>query len=1122
MSKFAKKSPPAQSYRDQLDAFKEEVRERYPIDRAVEDLAGVRFVQRAGSTSRMACCPFHQEKSPSFSVNPQAGYYYCFGSGCGAKGDLFRFIMDHENVSFMEAMQIAGRNAGVAFPTPDGKTFQAGPKISGPRKKPAPERDRRTHPGDMPSHGLVPVPEGLRVPRAGVWASAWHEGNTNTEPRVRHYKPSMVHEYRNGAGQLLMSVLRVEMRNKTRTNGKPMKFFMPFRLAELPDAADDEVVVNPESRMGWLIRSVPQGHLRPVYGMEMIPEWRDAGGRKILIVEGEKTADAARRLLSGTPDRSSWIVFSPLGGGNSALHADWSDLVATCPEIEGEIEVLVWPDADAPTIMRKTGEAVDRQKAYATDIVNGLGYALNRAGVDLDRVRFSRIKPMENVESGWDLADAEQESWSGDDLLKSLEADRLPVDLDPDFVRSERPAREEADAPYPFEHDDSSVDVDAYDALITEIGEPQEENEMSQVTKADQTDTDGLPEVEETFTAPEDAGPDPVRGGEAAVRDVPDEDILEADADAEDLVFDAQVVRILENRHFRCLGFLNGHSYFMSLKSYQVFELSPSQMKTVYLLHLAPGKFWSEYFPGPADRNGVIKTDWEAVVDALIRATNQTGQYDPCAQVGQGTWMDGDRIVFNSGRDLWVEGLGVRKLHQFSGEKNYVVGKPCGMPDFDNPFPADAPEIWGLLDIIRAIHWAPEGRKVSIMNMFGWLAIGPICGVLPWRPHLYLSGERGVGKSWIINNIINPIFKDYGENVKADSTESGLRNLLNGRAFPLIFDEAEGETVEDRQRMAKIIRLARHSATPGNSYVAQGISGGGGQRQYAIASTFLMCSITPQLTASADFTRFGRAHVMGGLSHYDFVELLKGPAARLLDKTFSSRFMARMIMRAKDMDAVSDKMQEGLSSYNIEQRLIDVYGTYLAGAWLLLRDDVPESGVAAMQWVRKTFDMVDDLMSQVREISEDKDHVRLFRTLLSADRRVESMSIGTRTYTVGELIETILGRYAYEDAIPTSEAVRALAKIGIRLGRGSEIVDDKGGADCLFIHRNSTHIEQILDKTPYAKSYVDVMTQAKGVRKDQKMVRFDGTSSRIVVVPLANLSLGEDVTNGRTEPARDE
>jgi putative DNA primase/helicase len=1114
MSKTVRKNEAGLNYLDQIQAFKDEVRVRYPIDRAIEDIAGVRFVQRAGSTGRMACCPFHQEKSPSFSVNVQAGYYYCFGSGCGAKGDLFRFIMDHENVSFMEALQIAGRNAGVPFPTPDGKAPRSVPDAKLRPKRPAMATDRRLHPADLAPHGLIPVPERVRRPRPDAWASGWHEGNVNIPARLRSYRPRMVHEYRNIAGELLLSILRVELSQK-KESGKTAKFFMPFRLSELPAEAPDELILNRENRTGWLVRGVPPGRLRPVYGMERVPEWRERGGGRVLIVEGEKTADAARRLLDATPDRADWVVFSPLGGANSALHADWSELANAVAAGTGPVQFVIWPDADAPILMRQTGQLVDRQNAYAMDIANGIGFALNRAGADPDRFSFSRVTPVEGVASGWDLADAEKEGWDGMRVLAKISDDPFSIRPDAAFIAVDRSAPEEADAPFPFEPDDSALEADAYEALVAVIG-TQEETEMTVTADSVLPRVNPLPDADLTGAA------DP------AVRDLKAEEVIDPAVNGDELTTDPRVVRILENRHFKCLGYMDVVSHFLSYESGQVVAISPAQMKWNYLYHLAPAAFWAANFPGPADRNGLVRTDWEAAVDALIRATNLTGQFDPESQVGLGTWEDGKKMVFNSGRGLWVEGTGPLRIDEFCGKKNYIITRHCVMPDFDNPFPAEAPEILELLKIIRSVHWAPEGRNVSVMNMFGWLAIGPICGVLPWRPHLYLSGERGVGKSWIINNIINRIFGSYAANVKADSTESGLRNILNGNAFPLIFDEAEGETPEDRQRMAKIIRLARHSATPGESFVAQGVSGGGGQRQYAIKSTFLMCSITPQLTASADFTRFGRAHVMGGLSHYDFVERLLEPAERLLTEEFSRRFMARMVIRASAMKRVSQLMYQGLAAYNMEQRLIDVYGTYLAGAWLLLRDDIPESGAAAMFWAQQTFNMVDELISQVKEVSEDKDHVRLFQTLLSSDVKVESLSLGTRTYTVGELIEMILGRYMFDDGVPTREAVRALAKTGLRLGLSARLgqkgepLKEGDVPDCLLIHKKSPQIERILEKTPYAKSYVDVMSQAKGVRKSDKVVRFDGTSSRVLVIPLENLSLGEDVTNGRTEPARGE
>jgi DNA primase len=61
-----------------------------------------------------APCPFHQEKTPSFHVDDRKGFYYCFG--CQAKGDAISFVREVENVSFIEAVEILAREAGVPMP----------------------------------------------------------------------------------------------------------------------------------------------------------------------------------------------------------------------------------------------------------------------------------------------------------------------------------------------------------------------------------------------------------------------------------------------------------------------------------------------------------------------------------------------------------------------------------------------------------------------------------------------------------------------------------------------------------------------------------------------------------------------------------------------------------------------------------------------------------------------------------------------------------------------------------------------------------------------------------------------------------------------------------------------
>ncbi len=73
-------------------------------------------VKRAGS-GYMACCPFHHEKTPSFSIQPEKGFYHCFG--CGESGDVFKFVQKQEGLGFMEAVKKLAQQCGVEIKEKD-------------------------------------------------------------------------------------------------------------------------------------------------------------------------------------------------------------------------------------------------------------------------------------------------------------------------------------------------------------------------------------------------------------------------------------------------------------------------------------------------------------------------------------------------------------------------------------------------------------------------------------------------------------------------------------------------------------------------------------------------------------------------------------------------------------------------------------------------------------------------------------------------------------------------------------------------------------------------------------------------------------------------------------------
>ena len=105
----------------------------------IVDVVGRHVELKRGGANFMGLCPFHGEKSPSFSVAPAKQFYYCFG--CGASGDAIRFLSEHLGLSFVEAVRELAQGAGLAVPEE-----QVSPEE---RQKRDTLRERRLNLGDV-------------------------------------------------------------------------------------------------------------------------------------------------------------------------------------------------------------------------------------------------------------------------------------------------------------------------------------------------------------------------------------------------------------------------------------------------------------------------------------------------------------------------------------------------------------------------------------------------------------------------------------------------------------------------------------------------------------------------------------------------------------------------------------------------------------------------------------------------------------------------------------------------------------------------------------------------------------------------------------------------------------
>lgn len=102
------------------DHVLEQVRQANPV----EEIIGAHFPLKKRGANLITLCPFHREKTPSFNVNPTKQIWHCFG--CGAGGDVFKFVMQYENLPFVDAVQRLAERAGIRL------EFDAG--SGGPRR----------------------------------------------------------------------------------------------------------------------------------------------------------------------------------------------------------------------------------------------------------------------------------------------------------------------------------------------------------------------------------------------------------------------------------------------------------------------------------------------------------------------------------------------------------------------------------------------------------------------------------------------------------------------------------------------------------------------------------------------------------------------------------------------------------------------------------------------------------------------------------------------------------------------------------------------------------------------------------------------------------------------------
>ena len=326
----------------------------------------------AGSGA-MILCPFHDERTPSCHLD--GPLFCCHGSSCGKSGDVLTFSRLLAGTGFVETVLALAGEFGLAVPDLDQPTRAR--RSSGPAARPvsgrtvaAPGGKRGQTPCDWPI-GRPPVGKGPNGGSLHVW---FRRGG------FRAHRPTTWHEYRDMDGGLVALTAR--------TNRAGGKVVLPITWR-----------VNPATGWGcWTCGGFSSGR-SPIYGRERLA---GAATQAMLLVDGEKTADAANRLLGGL----GWAAVSVMGGCRSAHRADWSDAARLVLQTGRRMPVAVWPDADrpSPTQDNPAAEVADRLLSALAEACGGEVALLANADC-----RVVNPGALPRRRHGWALDDAEAE-----------------------------------------------------------------------------------------------------------------------------------------------------------------------------------------------------------------------------------------------------------------------------------------------------------------------------------------------------------------------------------------------------------------------------------------------------------------------------------------------------------------------------------------------------------------------------------------------------------------------------------------------------------------------------------------------------------------------------------------
>jgi len=524
----------------------------------------------------------------------------------------------------------------------------------------------------------------------------------------------------------------------------------------------------------------------------------------------------------------------------------------------------------------------------------------------------------------------------------------------------------------------------------------------------------------------------------------------------------------------------NDNYFFFSTEAKRLIKLARREISTsegILSLH-ADYSWWRDTFlSGTRSKDGLEAfqaRETKHIGNYLRSACHRQGIFNENRIRSRGVFIDKEHVITHVGHEVWVDG---HVVDPSTITTSYVYPLTEQIMPIANVKPLTGDDGKLIVDVAHGLRWE---KAVYADLLLGLIATAPICGALRWKTHGIITGPKGAGKSWVLEEFVGKCLGSFAIKALGESTAAGIRSRLRHERLPVTFDEAESASGPNGGlRMDQLIELMRAASKATDAVVLKGSSNHSGQ-SFSLNTMFILGCIGIPISKPADLSRTVVLTLRGAQAEdgherkrlaTHFAELTD-KLSRLPDHV-AEKLLRRMSRLAPIVQKNADTFRDVIASQHADSRTGDQLGVLFAGRYNLEYEGlIPKDRAAQMlhgiDW------------SMFTHGPSSREDLMLLAHMASEIVRVDAPQGLSLHRTIGELI-AYASRIAVDPRLPCEDAKDNLQRYGLRSVMG------QGDVPGFIMHATHPFLDKVFSRSDYPKGYYDIIARNPGVVRSQAM-----------------------------------